>query len=376
MQHAMHFATQHTMRGWTKLWLVVATMAACGASDGTVATPGEPLRELSEGDSLPVITRPAAYSGSLPCADCSAIETTIVLHPDGSYRIRELYVGEDAPNVFVSVGRWGYRADSVPRVTLFASAGDRHFALSDALTLTALNRDGSPITGDAPKTLARVVAPTALDGVARVRGEFRYFADAALLVACDGGRQYPVAGDSAFIRLQRAFRENSLGSGASVLMEMRGRLVTRPGGEVGTQAETFVVDSFTVLAPRDACEASRVRAAMAVGDWQLRALNGDTLPTLDRALQPTLRFLIGELGDKTISGNAGCNRFTGPVVFRGLDLVGRPVAMTRRACVDSLANAREARYAKALSDGGWFRLDGDLLVLSRGGEERARFYRR
>lgn len=371
----MH-AMQHTMRGWTKLWLVVATLAACGAGDGTAPTPGQPLRDLSEGDSLPAITRPAAYAGTLPCADCSGIETTVVLHPDGSFRLRELYVGEDAPNVFVSVGRWGYRADSVPRVTLFAMAGDRHFALTDALTLTALNRDGSPIDGSAPRALARVVAPGALEGVARVRGEFRYFADAATLVACDGGRQFPVAGDSAFIRLQRAYRENSLGTMASVVMELQGRLVTRPGGEVGTQAETFVVDSFTVLEPRAACEASRVRAAMAVGDWQLRALDGDTLPTLDRALQPTLRFLIGELGDKTLSGNAGCNRFTGRVVLRGMDLVGTPVAMTRRMCADSLANAREVRYAKALSDGGWFRLDGNELVLSRGGVERARFYRR
>jgi copper homeostasis protein (lipoprotein) len=371
---------QHTMRGWTKLWLVVATMAACGAGDGvnagTVEAKPEPLRRLSEGDSLPAITRIATYAGTLPCTDCSGIETTIVLHPDGSYRVRELYVGKDAPNVFVSVGRWGYRADSVPRVTLFAMANDRHFALVDALTLTALNTDGTPISGDAPKTLARVVAPTTIDGVARVRGEFRYYADAATLVACDGGRQYPVAGDSAFIRLQRAYRENSLGTMASVVMEMQGRLATRPGGEVGTQAETFVVDSFTVLEPRAACEASRVRAAMAVGDWQLRALDGDTLPTLDRALQPTLRFLIGELGDKTISGNAGCNRFTGAAVLRGLDLMGRPVAMTRRACADSVANAREARYGKVMSDGGWFRLDSNELVLSRGGEERARFYRR
>jgi heat shock protein HslJ len=50
--------------------------------------------------------------------------------------------------------------------------------------------------------------------------------------------------------------------------------------------------------------------------------------------------------------------------------------MTRRMCVDSLANQREARYAKSLSDGGWFRLDGNELVLSRGSEERARFSRR
>ncbi len=370
---------QHSMRGWTKLWMVVASLAACGAGgagDGIAAPPGEPLRRLAEGDSLPAIARTAAYAGTLPCADCAGIETTVVLHPDGSYRLREVYIGERAPNVFVSVGRWGYRADSVPRVTLFATSGDRWFALGDALTLTTLASDGTPIAGDAPRTLSRVVAPADFDGLARVRGEFRYLANAATLVSCDGGRQFPVSGDSAFIRLQRAFREHSLGTGASVLVDLRGRLVTRAGAGSGTQEETFVVDSFAVLPARAECEASRVRAAIAVGDWQLRALDGDTLPTLERALQPTLRFLIGELGEKTLSGHAGCNGFTGRVGMRGLDLVGTPVAMTRRACADSLAHLRESRYAKALGDGGWFRLDGTELVLSRGGEERARFYRR
>ncbi len=331
---------------------------------------------MSDGDSLPLLARPAAYSGALPCADCAAIETTVVLHPDGSYRLRELYVGEDAPNVFVSIGRWGYRADSMPRITLFATSGNRHFSLSDPLTLSALDAEGNPIDSKGPRSLTRVVAPATLDGVARVRGEFRYMADAATLVACDGGKQFPVSGDSAFIRLQRAYRENSLGTLSSVLMDLTGRWVTRPGGEAGTQAETFVVDSFAPQPARASCEASRVRAAIAVSDWQLRALDGDTLPTLDRALQPTLRFLIGELGEKTLSGNAGCNRFTGRVVLRGLDLVGTPVAMTKRACADSLANIREARYGKVLSEGGWFRLEGTMLVLSRGGEERARFYRR
>lgn len=369
---------RHSMRGWTKLWLVVASLAACGAGDGagTSVAPGEPLRRLAAGDSLPSITRSAAYAGTLPCADCSGIETTVVLHPDGSYRLRERYLGEEAPNVFVSVGRWNYRADSVPRVTLFAAGGDRHFALRDALTLALLAADGTAITSETPHALSRVVAPGALDGIARVRGEFRYAADAATLVSCDGGRHFNVRGDSANLRLQRAFREHSLGTGAAVLMEMRGRFITPTADDAAARDETFAVDSFTVLPARADCEAARVRAAIAVGDWQLRALDGDSLPAMDRATQPTLRFLIGELGDKTLSGNGGCNRFTGRVALRGLDLAGSPVAMTRRACADSIATRREARYAQALGDGGWFRLDGNDLVLSRGGLERARFRRR
>ena len=107
-----------------RAWLVVL-VAACGAGDGAAGTPGEPLSRLAEGDSLPNLTRPAAYAGPLPCADCSGIETTLVLHPDGSYRIRERYVGERAPNDFVRIGRWSLSRDSVPRLALYTDEGPR-----------------------------------------------------------------------------------------------------------------------------------------------------------------------------------------------------------------------------------------------------------
>ena len=77
-----------------------------------------------------------------------------------------------------------------------------------------------------------------------------------------------------------------------------------------------------------------------------------------------------------MSGTAGCNRLTGHAVLRGLDLVPRPVALTRRACTDSTVMAREGRYTQILAEGGWFRLDGGDLVLSHGGQERSRFRRR
>lgn len=357
-------------QGWSKLWMIAAFVAACGAGDGTIATPGTPLTRLESGDSLPAIARVAAYSGALPCAKCSAIETTLLLHPDGSYRMRELHVGDDAPNVFVSVGRWSYRADSVPRVTLFTAGTPRQFALPDALTLIALDSSGKAIESNEPQTLTRVVAPSTLDGVVRVRGEFRYFADASTLVECTGGTLFPVAGDSAMVRLQRAHRENVLGAGASVILQMMGRLQPLPGGKSGSRPETLVVDSFTVEPPRSTCEATRVRATAAIGDWQLRSLDGTALPELTRELQPTLRFVLNE---PMMAGNAGCNRFTGRPVLRGLDLSPSALAITRRICADSLANQRETRYARVLESGGWFRLEGTTLILSSGGVERARF---
>lgn len=357
----------------TQLWLASTLLSACGAG-GEAVPPGEPITRLAVGDTLPAIERPAGYGGVLPCADCSGTETTLILEPDGSYRLRERYVGAPEPNSVVSVGRWEYRADSLPRVTLHGPTDSRrHFAVTGVLTLEARDHNGERLDAGQPPTLRRIAPPAQLGRNARMRGEFRYFADAATLVDCASGRLFPVMGDSAYIRLQRAYAEHQLADGAAVLVDVHGLLETRPGMEEGTAEEAFVVDAFSVLPSTAACEASRVRALVAVGDWQLTALDGVPLPPLGRDLQPTLRFVLSE---PTMSGNAGCNRFTGRAVLRGLALQEAALTMTRRLCVDSLANVRERRYAEILGAGGRFHADGTELVLSNGGLELARFRRR
>lgn len=349
-----------------------AALLACGGAPEPAFDPGERIRVLASGDSLPSIVRPAAYGGLLPCANCPGIETLLVLHPDGTYRLRERYQGrEDQPRA--RVGRWTYHADSVPRIELLHPEDARHFAVAGLLTLRALDRSAQPIVSDQPLELVRVSAPPVLGGTLQLRGEFRYFADAATLVTCIGGKQFPVAGDSAFIRLQRAYREHTLGDLAAVLVDLHGRLEPRPGMEDGTTRETFVVDSFTVRERREDCPSTATLALMAVGDWQLAALDGTPIGDVPDALRPTLRFVTNEM---QMSGNAGCNRFTGRAVLRGLQLQPTELAITRRMCADAAANAREWRYSQVLGEGGWFRTEGSELVLSHGGEERARFWRR
>lgn len=361
------------MRGAGLLGLVFGTLMACGASDATLTPPGERVTRLGPGDSVPALSRPAGFEGTLPCDDCAGIETLLVLHPDGTYRLRERTLDRRA-EVEISVGRWTVSRDSIPRVTLRGRDSlPRHFAMTGLLTLRALDHSGAAIESRQFVDLIRIAPPASLGAPVKLRGEFRYFADAATLVACDGGRQFPVSGDSAFIRLQGAYGEHVLGTEAAILVDAEGRLEMRPGMEEGTQLETFVVDSFAVLNRREACEATRVHALIAIGDWQLRALDGVSLPDLERDLQPTLRFVLSE---PQMFGNAGCNRFSGRAVLRGLELVSQPIALTKRMCVDSLAMSREARYSAVLGEGGWFRLDGNTLVLAKGGVERARFERR
>lgn len=362
-----------TRRFGLGLLLALATTLACGADVSSAELPGERVRRLEAGDSLPNLTRPAGFAGTLPCADCAGVETWLLLNPDGSYRLRERYLEGDA-TPSLRVGRWSLTRDSVPVLALHGSDSiPRRFAMTGALTLRTLARDGSPIESEQPLELVRVSMPADLNAPAQVRGEFRYYADAATLVSCDGGIQFPVAGDAAFIQLQRTYAEQRLGTAAAILVDAVGRLELRPGAEEGTQVETFVVESFEVVDRRESCEATTVTAYIAIGDWQLGALDGLRLGDLAREVQPTLRFVLSE---PTMFGHAGCNRWTARAVLRGLSLVPQPVALTKKMCADAGVMQRESRFAEVMGAGGWWRLDGGELVLSRGGLEYARFWRR
>lgn len=359
---------------WRPLLVIAAmTLVACGSSASSAELPGSRVRRVEAGDSLPNLTRPAGFAGTIPDARGDDIETWLVLNPDGSYRLRERNLDGSAP-ALVSVGRWHISRDSVPVVSLFgADSTPRRLQMTGALTLLALLPEDSEADSEAPRELVRVSMPRELNAPAKIRGEFRYAADAATFVSCDGGIQFPVSGDSSFVRLQRAHREQLLGTGAAILVDVTARLLMRPGMEAGDTLETVVVDDFEVVERKQACNATAVHALVAIGDWNLSALDGVKLPELTRERQPTLRFVLSE---PTMFGNAGCNRFTGRAVLRGLNLLPQPLALTKMMCDGDDVMLRESRYAQVLSQGGWFRLEAGELVLSRGGTDVARFFRR
>ena len=46
------------------------------------------------------------YEGTLPCADCEGIKTTLNLNKDESFTLKEEYLGKKSPSVFNSKGKW------------------------------------------------------------------------------------------------------------------------------------------------------------------------------------------------------------------------------------------------------------------------------
>ncbi|RZA21635.1 MAG: copper resistance protein NlpE [Lysobacteraceae bacterium] len=96
------------------------------------------------------------YGGTLPCADCSGIDTTIAFTPEGGYTMSETYQDSDGSN-FVTKGSWtvGDDGKSLLLDPEDKAEYDRHFEVVSATELHALDRQGKPIDGKLGNSLRR-----------------------------------------------------------------------------------------------------------------------------------------------------------------------------------------------------------------------------
>ena len=104
--------------------------------------------------------------------------------------------------------------------------------------------------------------------------------------------------------------------------------------------------------------------------WTLVELNGQ--PVLPAGEPLTLNFAADE---QRVSGNGGCNQFSGPYTQNGDSLDIGPLIATRRACVDPAANAQETAYFQALESTTRYSIERGQLVLYSGDQVVARFRR-
>ncbi|WP_022703208.1 META domain-containing protein [Pseudorhodobacter ferrugineus] len=90
------------------------------------------------------------------------------------------------------------------------------------------------------------------------------------------------------------------------------------------------------------------------GNWQVTSLVGGALPA---GASVTLDF-----AGKTVSGNAGCNRYSGNFVQKGQALTFAPTALTRMACAPMLMDV-ESGFTKALAAVNRYDMAADTLRL-------------
>ena len=96
------------------------------------------------------------YGGTLPCADCPGIDTSIAFAPEGAYAMSEVYQDSDSSS-FTTKGTWTVREDGK---TLLLDPEDKQeydhwFEVVSATELRALDKDGKAIESKLDYSLRR-----------------------------------------------------------------------------------------------------------------------------------------------------------------------------------------------------------------------------
>jgi copper homeostasis protein (lipoprotein) len=130
------------------------TAPAASTEPAPVATESAPASSAAD---VPFDVKGFAgtFSGTLPCADCPGIDTTIALKPDGTYTVHEAYQGK--PNSFDGDGTWTAEENG-QRVRLdpnSKSEQDRLFAVKSNDEIESLDAEGKPLTTSTPHALKR-----------------------------------------------------------------------------------------------------------------------------------------------------------------------------------------------------------------------------
>ncbi len=89
------------------------------------------------------------YKGTLPCADCSGIETTITLNADETYNMKSKYLDKDE-KIFEELGDFTWKEDGNTLIMEGIDSEPMLYSVGEN-KLTRLDMEGNKITGPLEK---------------------------------------------------------------------------------------------------------------------------------------------------------------------------------------------------------------------------------
>ncbi len=316
--------------------LAPTTPVPAPQSDGEAATPT--AAEIRDAEF------PASYDGTLACADCRGHRLILNLFADGTYYLRETWLGRPGGDeTYDDIGRWAGAADGKTVELHGGRERPLRFTRHEDGSLHAVAEAGAtPATDE--QFLMRDPGFRDLEPRLPLRGMFRYLADTATFTECLTGRTMPVAMEANFLDLDRAYRALDKSPGQAFLVTVEGRIAERDRtlGQ-GTQ-DTLVVDRFRRFWPKEGCGPRYAEAPFEGTRWKLVQMGGyAVLP----GVSPQEASLSFDAATRRLSGSTGCNRVgAGYTMDAGVVRLTPPV-ITRMAC-PAAAMQRESEFVAML----------------------------
>ena len=133
------------------IFLLAAGMAAGCSGGGSGSKHADTVVDTTKIDSSHIVANSlnwiGIYKGTLPCADCQGIETTLELKADNTFKLTSVYLGKADLGSSTASGPFDWSDDYRGiRLQGFANKPDQY--LLGENTLTQLDMEGKVITGD------------------------------------------------------------------------------------------------------------------------------------------------------------------------------------------------------------------------------------
>ena len=288
-------------------------------------------------------TGSAIFTGELPCSDCAGVRHQLELFGDESFFLRRTYLGKGR-NAFVDeIGTWTLSPD---RSTLTLSSGGGaplRIAIGRPNTLHVL--PGRSETGGSSRTNTLRLSTRAqpLEPRLRMRGMYRYMADAGRFTECVTRQSWPVAQESENAALESAYSRARRTGGQDVLVELVGRVALRPKVEGEGRERTLVVERVVGVRPGARCGSGTSNEPLESTRWKLTRL-GDKPVTVGEGQREPHLVLNAETG--RVTGSGGCNQLSGRYETEDGSLTFSALATTRMACPGGMDVER--RFLSAL----------------------------
>ncbi|MGD9888064.1 MAG: META domain-containing protein [Halothiobacillaceae bacterium] len=297
-------------------------------------------------------TLPISYQGTLPCADCSGIDTRLNLLPDGQFQMRMTYLGREGSGVY-SIGLWQFKDG---KLTLKDGTQTvEQFQIKDK-TLTKLDMQGQPIASKLNYSLQskRIFQP--LKPKLTLQGMFVYFADAAIFTPCATEKPMPVRMEGDYLALEKAYMSTRKEPQQALLATLEGEIFLQPRMEGEGNELALRVLQFKALDSASACPAPA--AQIEDRTWVVVQLGEQTISPPKEGLGAHLILLSKE---QRVAGSGGCNRLMGGYTLKGDTLKFSKMASTMMFCEKSMDT--EQNFLRALDKVTSGSMDADMLIL-------------
>jgi uncharacterized lipoprotein YbaY/heat shock protein HslJ len=207
--------------------------------------------------------------------------------------------------------------------------------------------------------LRRVADSVPLGEARRLLGLYRYMADAASLLDCTSGDQFPIAPGGEAAALQQAYLAVRALPGEARLAAVLARVVKRVP-EPGVAARPALqIERLLGVSAQTQCEAPPPgSAALDNTYWKLVSLRGQAVSAVERQREP---HLILQPAQRRVVGSGGCNRLSGSYTLDGERLTFGRAAGTMMACRDGME--QERAFLDALAQVVRWRIDGQRLAV-------------